>query len=201
MEFHEKLQALRKQKGLTQEELAGAIYVSRTAVSKWESGRGYPSIDSLKALSAFFGVTIDQLLSGEELLTAAGEDARQARTRFRGLVFGLLDVSVAMLCFLPFFGQEGDGRILAVSLPALTGVSPWLRSLYWALTAGTVLRGGAALVLPDRQPESRTLAGNRFSLLLTMASALLFTAGRQPYAAALALLFSAIKATLLAKNP
>ena len=51
MEFNEKLQQLRKQKGITQEELAVAIYVSRTAISKWESGRGYPSIDSLKALS------------------------------------------------------------------------------------------------------------------------------------------------------
>ncbi len=51
MEFHEKLQELRKQRGMTQEELATALYVSRTAVSKWESGRGYPSIDSLKAIS------------------------------------------------------------------------------------------------------------------------------------------------------
>ena len=51
MEFNEKLQKLRKGKGLTQEELAQAIFVSRTAVSKWESGRGYPNIDSLKELA------------------------------------------------------------------------------------------------------------------------------------------------------
>ncbi len=51
MEFNEKLQELRKQKGLTQEELAKVLYVSRTAISKWESGRGYPNIDSLKAIS------------------------------------------------------------------------------------------------------------------------------------------------------
>ena len=54
MEFQEKLQQLRKQKGLTQQELADQLYVSRTAVSKWESGRGYPNIDSLKAIAAFF---------------------------------------------------------------------------------------------------------------------------------------------------
>ena len=46
MEFNEKLQNLRKQKGLTQEELATALFVSRTAISKWESGRGYPNIES-----------------------------------------------------------------------------------------------------------------------------------------------------------
>ena len=54
MEFHEKLQKLRKSKGLTQEELACALYVSRAAVSKWESGRGYPNMDSLRAISAYF---------------------------------------------------------------------------------------------------------------------------------------------------
>lgn len=57
MEFHEKLQELRKQKNLTQEELSEILFVSRTAISKWESGRGYPSIDSLKAIAEFFGVT------------------------------------------------------------------------------------------------------------------------------------------------
>ena len=68
MELHEKLQALRRQRGCTQEELSRRLYVSRTAVSKWESGRGIPGIDSLKAISQVFGVSIDSLLSGEELL-------------------------------------------------------------------------------------------------------------------------------------
>jgi transcriptional regulator with XRE-family HTH domain len=54
LEFGEKLQGLRKSKNLTQEELAEALYVSRTAISKWESGRGYPNIDSLKEISNFF---------------------------------------------------------------------------------------------------------------------------------------------------
>ena len=71
MEFNEKLQALRKQKGLTQEELAEALYVSRTAISKWESGRGYPNIESLKAIAGYFGITLDSLLSANEALELA----------------------------------------------------------------------------------------------------------------------------------
>lgn len=65
IEFHEKLQELRKSCGLTQDELAELLYVSCTAISKRESGRGYPSIDSLKAISAYFSVSLDNLLSGE----------------------------------------------------------------------------------------------------------------------------------------
>ena len=68
MEFNEKLQELRKKKGITQEELASSLYVSRTAVSKWESGRGYPSIESLRAIASFFSVTVDELLSPCEAL-------------------------------------------------------------------------------------------------------------------------------------
>ena len=65
MEFNEKLKELRKSKGLTQEELAEKLFVSRTAISKWESGRGYPSLDSLKEIARFFSVTIDDLICSD----------------------------------------------------------------------------------------------------------------------------------------
>ena len=86
MEFHEKLQELRKNRGLTQEELAEALYVSRTAISKWESGRGMPSIESLKAISKFFAVTLDDLLSSEELLVIAEDDHNQKEMYLRDLI-------------------------------------------------------------------------------------------------------------------
>ena len=68
MEFNEKLQKLRTDERLTQEELAEKLYVSRTAISKWESGRGYPSIDSLKVIAKYFHITIDELICGEEII-------------------------------------------------------------------------------------------------------------------------------------
>lgn len=66
MTFCEKLLVLRKNKGLTQEELAERVTVSRQAIAKWESGQAYPDIANLIALSEFFHVTIDQLVKDDD---------------------------------------------------------------------------------------------------------------------------------------
>ena len=124
MEFCEKLQELRKSRGLTQEGLAEQLYVSRTAISKWESGRGYPSIDSLKAIAKYFAVSVDDLLSGDMVLTIAEEDQKRSERRSRTLVFGLLDCSAGLLLFLPFFGIRGSETAQAVLLLSLTPTVP-----------------------------------------------------------------------------
>ena len=139
MEFNEKLQELRKQKGLTQEALASALFVSRTAVSKWESGRGYPNIDSLKAIAKFFGVSVDELLSGEEALNLAEADTKQKETRIRNRVFGLLDCSMVIFFFLPLFGQTAGGIVQTVSLLGLTELQPWLKVCYFAVVVAMIL--------------------------------------------------------------
>ena len=174
MEFNEKLQELRKQRGLTQEELAQSLYVSRTAISKWESGRGYPNIESLKTIAKFFAITIDELLSGDELLTIAEEDNRQKGKYLRDLVFGLLDCSVAMFFFLPFFGEKTGGVIREVSLLALAGVSSWLRTAYFAVVIGIVLCGVLALALQNCRQAFWDRNKNQISLLLNTVGTLLF---------------------------
>lgn len=62
MALPEKLYALRKKSGLSQEQLAEALNVSRQAISKWESGSAMPESDKLLALSNYFGVSLDYLL-------------------------------------------------------------------------------------------------------------------------------------------
>ena len=147
MEFHEKLQELRKNRGLTQEELAEVLYVSRTAISKWESGRGMPNIESLKAISKFFNVSLDDLLSGEELLVIAEDDHKQKELYIRDLVYGLLDCSMALLLWLPFFGQSADGVIQEVSLLALTEIQLYLKILYFIVVVGMTVFGILTLCL------------------------------------------------------
>ena len=192
MEFNEKLQALRKQKGLSQEELASMLYVSRTAISKWESGKGYPNIDSLKAISRFYSVTIDELLSGEEALSLAVEESRQKEQSFCDLVWGLLDCCFALYFFLPLFA--GSGSAQAVSLLALTHVQPYLKAAYFAILILSVLMGIAQLALQNVRSAFWTKYKSRFSLLCSVSAALLFIISRQTYAAAMAFVFVLMKA-------
>lgn len=200
MEFCEKLQQLRKQKGLTQEELAGQLFVSRTAISKWESGRGYPGIDSLRALSAFFGVTIDALLSGDELLTLAEADGKHRESRLRDLTFGLLDLSASLCVFLPLFGQRSGVAMQAVSLLTLTGASPWLRAVYFVAVLGMIAMGVLLLALQGWQRPRWERSRHLLSLLLNAAAALVFIISQQPYAAALLFIFLLVKGATLLKT-
>ena len=66
MNLSEKLSFLRKEKGLSQENLADEMNVSRQAVSKWESGNVMPSLDNLIYLSKLYGVTIDSLIDDSQ---------------------------------------------------------------------------------------------------------------------------------------
>lgn len=68
MIFSEKLQLIRKNKGLTQEELAERLSVSRQAVAKWESGQVYPEISNLIQISNLFNVTVDYLVRDQECM-------------------------------------------------------------------------------------------------------------------------------------
>lgn len=199
MEFNEKLQELRRSKNLTQEQLAEELYVSRTAVSKWESGRGYPSIDSLKEISKFFSVSLDELLSSEEIITAAQEDNRQKIHHFRDLVFGLLDCSASMFLFLPFFGQAAGDTIQAVSLISLTRIQEYIRIPYFMIVFALIICGVATLALQNSSSILWVKNKNKLSLGLSMVGAIIFMISQQPYAAVLIFLFLVIKALMLIK--
>ena len=200
MEFHEKLQELRKNRGLTQEELAEALYVSRTAISKWESGRGMPSIESLKAISKFFAVTMDDLLSSEELLVIAEDDHKQKEMHIRDMIYGLLDCSMALLFVLPFFGQKVNGAIQEVSLLALTEIQVYLKILYLVTIVGMTAFGILTLVLRSCNGVRWVKYKSKVSLSVNAIGVVLFIISQQPYAAVFFFAFLIIKALMLIKR-
>ncbi len=199
MDFNEKLQELRKQKKLTQEELAGDLFVSRTAISKWESGRGYPGIDSLKEISKYFSISIDELLSGEEILSVAENENRQKENHFRDLVSGLLDCSMAMFLFLPFFGQKIGGTIYEVSLLSLTEYAFYLQTIYIITVFALIICGILTLALQNCTKAIWTGSKRKISLTLSAFGTLIFMISLQPYAAMFTFFFLIIKALMLIK--
>ena len=199
MEFNEKLQELRKNKCLTQEELAEALYVSRTAISKWESGRGYPSIDSLKAIAKYFSVTIDELLSSNEVLNIAEEDNKQKEKHLKSLVFGLLDISVLMFFFLPFFGQDTNGVIQEVSLLSLNGIATYLKVVFFAVVISIAVYGILTITFQNSQKMFWEKSKDKISLILNVFAVLLFIISTQVYAGAFLFIFLIIKALMLIK--
>ena len=200
MEFNEKLQELRKQKGLTQEELAQLLYVSRTAISKWESGRGYPNIESLKALAKVFSVTVDELLSSDEILSLAEEDKKQTKQRFKDMVFGLMDISASLLLFLPFFAQRADGAVKAVSILTADRLQPYLKITYLSLIVMSTLLGILLLVIQDTPRALWSSIKIKASVTVSSASVIVLILGLQPYAAVFALVLLTVKALVMLKR-
>lgn len=191
MELHEKLQALRRARGLTQEEVAQELGVSHTDVSEWESGRSAPERDPLKALAAFYGVSPDELLSDTALPTGG---------RWRGTVFALLDLGAAAMLVLPLFGERSGADAAAVSLLAFTGGAAYVRALGVAVVAVLMSVGIALLAVQRGGVNARVWRLRRASLYLGVGAAMLFAAARQPCAAVFALVLLAAKVALLAKR-
>ena len=198
MEFSEKLQELRKSRSMTQEELAEALYVSRTAISKWESGRGYPSIDSLKEISRFFSVTIDDLICSDEMITVAENDKKEFVSKYISLICNALDILLAILLFIPAFGN-GPSSSETVSLLGLSGITPWLKTVFVLILGITILNGICGVIIANLNKP----AWNRHRLVtgvvLSILSVTVFIVTRQPYAGIVCFAFLVIKGFLIAK--
>ena len=198
MEFHEKIQILRKNRGMTQEELAEALFVSRTAVSKWESGRGYPSIDSLKEISGFFSITIDDLLSGEKLLSIAEREKQFGIRRVCELLFGMTDLFSLLLIVLPLYPKTVNGYIYSVSLSAYTEAATLNRMAYWILFLALILTGILKILL--NTTEKKQDAVTACSMVLSTLTVLLLALAGETYAVAVAFLLLLVKGALLMKT-
>lgn len=199
MEFNEKLQELRKSKGLTQEELAEKLYVSRTAVSKWESGRGYPNIESLKEISTFFSVSIDELLSTEKLLFIAEKENKSNIKNICEKLFSVVDLLSVLLIILPLYPNTVDGFIYSVNLLNYVETSEFNKVVYWCGFLVFIVLGIVKSVLIKLKKEKVNKSITVVSVSLNILIVLLFALTREVYALILVFLFFIIKCLLLFK--
>ena len=111
MKFNERLMALRKKRGLSQEELGFELGVSRQTVSKWESGQSYPDFQRLVLLADYFDISLDELVRGldvgdvralnesEKQLSSIHADVEEGKAVMRKYIRVLLGIGAAILIF------------------------------------------------------------------------------------------------------
>lgn len=200
MEFGEKIQKLRNENKWTQEQLAEKLYVSRTAVSKWESGKGYPNIDSLKDIAKLFNKTIDELLSSEEIIDIAKRENTSNIKRTNNLIYGLLDIISVLFIFLPLYAQRTENFVYSVSLISTNDISNIIKVSYIVILSILSLIGIAELVtnLVDNKKIQKIV--NVISLIVETISILFFVISRQTYLTAIIFIILIIKIVVTIKN-
>ena len=199
MEFNEKLQELRKARGLTQEELAEALFVSRTAISKWESGRGYPSIDSLKQIANYFSISIDELLSGERLITIAENENRTNLKNMGNMLFGVVDIFSFIMIILPLYPNKIDDYIYSVNLFNYTQTAVFNLVIMLSFYLALILVGISKILLTQLNIEKGQKVITNISLVLGILAVLYLAMTRDAYAITVVFVLLIIKVMLLFK--
>ena len=199
MEFGEKILELRKSKNLTQEELAKELYVSRTAISKWEAGRGYPSIDSLKEIAGYFSVSIDDLLSAESLVNIAKEENKANIRHMCDMIFGVVDIMTLALIVLPIYPNLVDGFYYAVNFFNYTQISDMSRWGHWTIIVLLIVIGIIKVIFTWVKKDKACKVINIISLITGIIAALFFVMAKEPYAAAIVIVMVVIKGSLIFK--
>ncbi len=199
MEFSTKLIQLRNQAGLTQEQLAEKLFVSRVTISKWESGRGYPSIESLKLIAKTFDVTIDNLLTNEQIINIAEKQNLANKKNMNSLIFGLLDFLSILLFVLPLFANRTDEYIYAVNLINLTNVRIYMKVAFCVIVGVLSLFGVLQLAFQFVQCKIWERSKSYISIFLSIISILCFILSLQPYTAFFLSMLLTVKIVMLLK--
>ena len=199
MEFNEKLQKLRKEKGITQEELSEELYVSRTAISNWESGRGYPNIDSLKAISEYFSVSIDDLLSCNKLLAIAENENRENVKRAFDFMLAFVDLLSLSLIVLPLYPYSVNEFVYGINLLRYSQILSVNKIVYWVIIAALCLSGVIRLLMFKTKAEKMKSILSGVSFVLNILAVVFLALSREVYAVVVAFAIFVIKTAVILK--
>ncbi len=181
MDFCEKLQQLRTKNGLTQEQLAEKVYVSRVAVSKWESGRGYPNLDSLRMLAKVFNLTIDELLSTDELIDIVEVQTKNKSRILLTLILGITDFMAVLLFVIPMFANRFENKIDNVTLQNLTQVEFYTKISLIVVACFSIFLGFLELTLQNIQSKIKQKLEVILSGIISSFGIILAALTHQPY--------------------
>lgn len=193
MELSEKIHKLRKEQGMTQEQFAERLFVSRTAVSKWETGRGTPNMESLQMIARVCGITLDELLRAEEVISIAEKENKENLDRLVGYVEGIVNILALVSVLLPLYKVEEGQAFYAVPLYRYQG---WLAVFYWLFPIVMAACGIVQVLLNQGEREVLKKTVSMAAAILNAGAILLLILSGQPYPAVMSFLLFAVKAWL-----
>ena len=137
MSLSENLQRLRKEKGLSQEDVAQKLFVSRQSVSKWENGSAEPGVKDLTALADMFGVTLDELAGH----TVSGSSAAPGAAERRLTQVRRIEGAYRCLCVLMLLGRIAIEAFGAVRYGSPMPLFQWVSIAFFAVSLLALLMG------------------------------------------------------------
>ena len=194
MELCKKIRKIRNDNKLTQEQFAEKMLVSRTAISKWENGTCYPSIDSLKYMSKIFNVSLDKLLSSEEILEIVKTENQSNISKYNSLLFCLLDIVRIIFIFLPLYSYKTNDFVYSVSLFNSNDLGTTLKIIFMLIFIIFLVLGIVELIF-NFKGNNRLI--NKISMFLDIISIFVLLFTKQPYVIALMFVIFIIKIIML----
>ena len=146
MEFGEKLKQLREEKGMTQQTLAEKLYVTRQAVSRWECGARYPDLLTAKKIARILDVSVDEMLSGEELKQNVEKEpvlAKPVQNIIQTVLYTITTVAYLLMSIFSIYSFFPSEALAKYPAYAVTLTSVWTACGYFisllAVSAGLKL--------------------------------------------------------------
>lgn len=197
MEFSEKLQKLRTQRNLTQEQLANQFFVSRTAISKWETGRGTPNLDSLQAIAKLFGVSLDELLSTEEVVVMAKNENKRNTEQILCYIDSVLNLMSVFGFLLPMYKVFKNNVYYCVPLYQYSG---FMHKTIFIIQSAILLCGVLGLIFQWKEKEKIYNFVKFSGYILMIIFIFLLIALNHPNASSFCFAFLLIKGMVLIKG-
>lgn len=197
MEFSEKLQKLRTQRNLTQEQLANQLFVSRTAISKWETGRGTPNLDSLQAIAKLFGVSLDELLSTEEVVVMAKNENKRNTEQILCYIDSVLNLMSVFGFLLPMYKVFKNNVYYCVPLYQYSG---FMHKTIFIIQSAILLCGVLGLIFQWKEKEKIYNFVKFSGYILMIIFIFLLIALNHPNASSFCFAFLLIKGMILIKG-
>lgn len=154
----------------------------------------------MKEISKYFSVTIDELLTGEKLISIAEKENKSNIQKLCDLLIGIVDLFSFILIVLPLYPNPINGYIYSVNLFAYTETASFNRLIYWIMFLALVIAGAVKIFITQFNINKGQKIVTGISIVLSILTILFLAMAKEAYAITFAFLLFVVKGILLFKH-